>query len=146
MKQNIKIFLIALVIGMVSAFFISYKLEPTIISNALESKVTYFYVGAYNNINDATNKKSKYKNSIIYNENGIYQVIIGVYNKKETKNLMESYFLDQNISFKESVLKVNNELIKNMQNYELLITTSDQSYYENLNNSLLKTFNEYINK
>lgn len=146
MKQNVKIFLIALVIGMIAAFFICYKVDPAIISNAIESKVTYFYVGSYNNMEEAATKKNKYPNSLIYNEKGIYKVVIGVYNKKESIELMESYFNDLGITFYKKELKVSNELLKNMQNYELLITTNEKTYYENLNNSLLKLFNEYINK
>lgn len=146
MKQNVKIFIIALIIGMISAFLVCYKLEPTIISNALETKVTYFYVGSYNDLNSANNKKNNFKNAIIYNDNGIYSIIIGVYNKKESIELMESYFLDQGINFRQKEIKVSPELIKSLQNFELLITTSDKNYYESLNKSLLNLFSEYINK
>jgi len=146
MKQNIKIFLIALGIGMISAFIVCYKIEPTIISNALETKVTYFYVGSYNDITSANNKKSNYNNALIYSSDSIYSVIIGVYNKKESIELMESYFLDKGINFRKKEVKASQELIKAMRDYELLIATSDKNYYENLNKSLLKLFSEYINK
>lgn len=146
MKQNVKIFLIALGIGMISAFVVCYKIEPTIISNALETKVTYFYVGSYNDINSANSKKSNYNNALIYNSDGIYSIIIGVYNKKESIELMESYFLDKGINFRKKEVKASQELIKAMRDYELLIATSDKNYYENLNKSLLKLFSEYINK
>lgn len=146
MKQNVKIFLIALGIGMISAFVVCYKIEPTIISNALETKVTYFYVGSYNDITSANNKKSNYNNALIYSNDGIYSVIIGVYNKKESIELMESYFLDKGINFRKKEVKASQELIKAMRDYELLIATSDKNYYENLNKSLLKLFSEYINK
>ena len=146
MKQNVKIFLIALGIGMISAFVVCYKIEPTIISNALETKVTYFYVGSYNDITSANNKKSNYTNALIYNSDGIYSVIIGVYNKKESIELMESYFIDKEINFRKKEVKASQELIKAMRDYELLIATSDKNYYENLNKSLLKLFSEYINK
>ena len=146
MKQNVKIFLIALGIGMISAFVVCYKIEPTIISNALETKVTYFYVGSYNDITSANNKKSNYNNALIYSNDGIYSVIIGVYNKKESIELMESYFIDKGINFRKKEVKASQELIKAMRDYELLIATSDKNYYENLNKSLLKLFSEYINK
>lgn len=146
MKQNVKIFLIALVIGMISAFLVCYKLEPTIISNALETKVTYFYVGSYNDLTSANNKKANFNNAIIYNDNGIYSIIIGVYSKKESIELMESYFFDKGINFRKKEVKASGELIKTMRDYELLIASSDKSYYDNLNKSLLKLFSEYINK
>ena len=101
MKQNIKIFLIALIIGMVISYVFFYKFDDTLITNAIESKVTYFYIGSYNNIDEANKKKNNYKNSLIYNDNGIYKIIIGVYNKKECIELMESYFLDKGLTFRK---------------------------------------------
>jgi len=79
MKQNVKVFLVALLIGIVSCYIFCYKFDNTIITNALESKITYFSVGSYNSLENAANKKSNYKNALIYNDNGIYKVIIGVY-------------------------------------------------------------------
>lgn len=146
MKQNVKIFLIALVIGMISTFLVCYKIEPTIISNALETKVTYFYVGSYNDLGSANSKKANFNNAIIYNDNGIYSIIIGVYSKKESIELMESYLFDKGINFRQKEVKASTELIKAMRDYELLIASSDKSYYDNLNKSLLKLFSEYINK
>lgn len=145
MKQNVKIFLIALVIGMTVSLLLCLKLEPTIISNALETKVTYFYVGSYKSIEEAKSKEKNYANALIYNENGIYRVIIGVYSKEESIDLMDSFFLDKNINFQKKEVKASNELVKKMREYELLISTTDKKYYDNLNNSLLKVFNEYIN-
>lgn len=144
MKQNIKVFLTALVIGMVCAFLVCYKFDPTIVSRALESRVTYFYIGTYNNEAEALSKQNSYPDSIIYNSNGLYQVIIGVYSNKDTLELMESYFLDNNIVFRKKELKVDNVLLRNMKNYELLITSSEKEYYKDLNNSLLKLFKDYI--
>ena len=59
---------------------------------------------------------------------------------------MESYFIDKGITFRTNTLKIDNEFIQMIFNYEVLIKTSDKNYYENINNSLLKLFNEYINK
>ena len=144
MKHNLKVFLIALIIGMVASYIFCYKFDNTIISKALESKATYFYVGSYNSLNEATTKKANYKNAIIYNDNGIYKIVIGNYFKKESIELMSSYFLDLNYNFRTSEIKMNNEFLKSIGNYELLIKTSEKSYYDNINNSLLKLFNEYI--
>ncbi len=145
MKDNIKIFLIALVIGMACAFFVCYKYDNTIFANALTNKVTYFYVGSYNNLEEATKKKNQYKTAIIYKDDEIYKVIIGVYNKEESISLMESYFLDAGITYRTSSLKVDNEFIRNLDSYELLIKTSNKNYYENINESILNVFSTYIN-
>lgn len=137
MKHNMKIFLIALVLGIIAAYIFMYKFDNTIIVDAIDAKVTIFYVGAYNNLEAATRKKNEINNSIIYNEDGIYKVIIGVYKEKESIELMESYFDNLGIKFRTSTLKVNSSFLKLCKNYELLIPSSDTSYYENINHSLL---------
>ncbi len=145
MKQNIKIFLIALVLGMIASYIFCYKFDDPLSSLALESKITYFYVGSYNNLESATAKKNNFDNAIIYNDNGIYKIVIGAYSNKESIDLMSSYFIDLGITFRTSELKVSNELLNNISSYEILIKTSEKNYYDSINNSLLKIFNEYIN-
>ena len=90
MKENVKIFLIALILGMAVAFFLSYKFQDDV-AFALNPKVTYFYVGTYNNLDVANEKKLQYTNSFIFENNGIYQVVIGVYQDKSVIDLMSSY-------------------------------------------------------
>lgn len=145
MKENIKVFLVALIIGMGVSYFYCYKYNNSMVSFAREAKVTAFYVGTYNTLDKASTKMNSYDNAIIYNTNGLYKVLIGVYAKSESIDLMTSYFLDEGISFQKEEIKINNEFLKASESYELLIKTSDEDYYDNLNNSILKLFNEYIN-
>ncbi len=145
MKENVKVFLIALVIGMIAAFVVCYKFDNTIFSNALETKVSYFVVGTYNNKEDALEKSKNVNTSIIYDKNGIYEVVIGAYNKKETISLMESYFNDLGYHYKIGTLKVDNDFIRKIDTYESLIKTSDKKYFKELNASILKEFSLYIN-
>ncbi len=144
MKDKLKVFLCALLIGMITSYFVCYKYNDNILGFAKDSKVTYFYVGVYNNLEKATIKKNSMNNAIIYNDNGLYKVLIGVYSTKESISLMSSFFLDQGITFQKEETKINSEFLKNSESYELLIKNSDETYYDNLNNSLLKLFNEYI--
>ncbi len=144
MKNNLKVFLIALIGGIGVIYFINYKF-PTVITKALAPEATIFYVGAYNDLETALEKQNNYNSAVIYNKEGVYKVVIGIYNKEEVIALMESYFLDKDLTFKESQIKIDNTLLKNMENYELLIKNSNQEYYEGLNNSLLNLFKEYLN-
>ena len=91
MKENIKIFLIALILGMAVAFALSYKFrEP--IAFALNQEATILYVASYNNIDTATSKQANYPNSVIYEEEGIYKIVIGIFSDKIVLDLMKSYF------------------------------------------------------
>lgn len=144
MKENVKIFLIALIFGMAIAFFLSFKFQDQV-AFAINPKVTYFYTGSYNNLNLAEEKKSNYPNSIIYNEDGIYKVIIGVYQDSNVVDLMSSYFKDKGITFYQEKLKVDSAFLSDISNYELLIKSSNISYYESINASILALFYEYLN-
>lgn len=145
MKENIKIFLIALILGMAVAFFLSYKFKEPI-AYALNPEVTILYVGSYNNIDTATSKQRNYPNSIIYEEEGIYKIVIGIFGDTTVLDLMKSYFHDQGLNFYEEKIKTNSTFLREINNYELLIKSSETSYYDTLNKSLLNLFNEYINE
>lgn len=140
-----KIFLIALILGMVIAFFLSFKFQDQV-AFAINPKVTYFYTGSYNSLELAEKKKGIYQNSIIYEDSGIYKIIIGVYQDSNVIDLMSSYFKDKGISFYQEELKVDSTFLSEISNYELLIKSSDFSYYESINTSILNAFNEYLNK
>ncbi len=143
MKENIKIFLIALILGMVVAFALSYKFrEP--IAFALNPEATILYVASYNNIDTATSKQANYPNSVIYEEEGIYKIVIGIFSDEIVLDLMKSYFQDQGLTFYEEKIKTNSHFLQEINNYELLIKSSETSYYDTLNKSLLNLFNEYI--
>ena len=144
MKENIKIFLIALILGMAVAFFLSYKFKEPI-AYALNPEVTILYVGSYNNIDTATSKQRNYPNSIIYEEEGIYKIVIGIFGDTTVLDLMKSYFHDQGLNFYEEKIKTNSTFLREINNYELLIKSSETSYYDTLNKSILNLFNEYIN-
>ena len=145
MKENVKVFLIALIIGMVVAFFLSYKFQDQAVF-AINPKVTYFYVGTYNSLDVANTKAQNYTSSFVFENNGIYQVVIDVYQDKNVIDLMSSYFLDKGITFYQEELKVDNKFLSDISNYELLIKSSDSSYYESINSSLLNLFREYMSQ
>ena len=143
MKENIKIFLIALILGMAVAFALSYKFKEPI-AFALNPEATILYVASYNNIDTATSKQANYPNSVIYEEEGIYKIVIGIFSDKIVLDLMKSYFQDQGLTFYEEKIKTNSPFLQEINNYELLIKSSETSYYDTLNKSLLNLFNEYI--
>ena len=143
MKENIKIFLIALILGMVVAFALSYKFKEPI-AFALNPEATILYVASYNNIDTATSKQANYPDSVIYEEEGIYKIVIGIFSDKIVLDLMKSYFQDQGLTFYEEKIKTNSPFLQEINNYELLIKSSETSYYDTLNKSLLNLFNEYI--
>ena len=145
MKENVKIFLVALIIGMTVAFFLSFKFQDEVVF-AINPKVTIFYVGTYNDIEVANKKSESYDNSLIYEDNGVYKIVIGVYHDDSALLLMNSYFRDLGISFYQEEIKVDTTFLKEISNYELLIKESENSYYDNINTYILELFKEYLGK
>lgn len=146
MKHNLKVFFTALLIGMIASYIFCYKFDNPLTTLAKETKVTYFYLGSYNDYESANTKKGTYPEALIYNDNGIYKIIIGVYNEKDSIDLMSSYFWDKGLNFHQGELKVSSEFIKKISNYELLIKSSAaEKHYNDINNTILSLFNEYIN-
>lgn len=143
MKENVKIFLIALILGMAIAFFLSFKFKDQV-AFALNPTVTYFYVGSYNSLEVATNLSHSYSNSVVYQDGDIYKVVIGVFSDANVVDLMSSYFEDKNISFDRGSMSVDSSFLREISSYELLIKSSDTSYYESINESILNLFREYM--
>ena len=134
-----KVFLVALIIGIGGAYYVN-KFDSNLIASALSPSITYFSVGTYNNLELAKEKSTSYKTAVIYESKGLYKVIIGVYSDKDTVELMRSYFKDLGYNFSENKMRISGEVRESAKNYELLIKSSDKTYYESLNNSLLELF------
>ena len=144
MKENVKLFLIALILGMAIAFFLSFKFKDQV-AFAINPTVTYFYVGSYNSLDAASKVSQNYPNSVIYQDKDIYKIVIGVFSEDNVVDLMSSYFEDKGISFNRGSMSVDNAFLGEISNYELLIKSSDPSYYESINESILNLFREYMN-
>ena len=143
MKENMKVFLIALVLGMAVAFFLSFKFSDDVVL-AINPQVTYFYVASYNDLEKAEEKQKEYANSLIYEDNGIYKIVIGVYQDRGVIALMSSYFSDLDINFYTDEMKVDSSFLREIENYEYLIKSSEATYYESINTTILNLFDEYI--
>ena len=143
MKENVKVFLIALVLGMAVAFFLSFKFQDDVVL-AINPQVTYFYVASYNDSEKAQQKQEEYANSLIYEDNGIYKIVIGVYQDRGVIALMSSYFSDLGINFYTDEMKVDSSFLREIENYEYLIKSSEATYYESINTTILNLFDEYI--
>ena len=73
MKQNKKVFLVALLIGFGVIYFYNSKFDTTIVTKALAPEATIIYVGAYNDLDKANLKKEEYPEAIIYNNENVYK-------------------------------------------------------------------------
>ncbi len=147
MKQNFKVFFVALILGIgISLIYQKYFSDQNILTFAKESTITYFYVGTYNSEEEVKKMALNYANSLIYEDNGLYRLLIGACTNDNCLDLLSSYFNEENINYNKKTIKINNAYIREVQNYELLINTTDKKYYPSIISSILKTLANYLVK
>ncbi len=141
MKTYLKVIIIAILFGGLIAFLFYRDIKKEV--NALTSKdntINLFQVGVYKIYDNAINCKNNYDNAIIYEDNGLYRVIIAATSSNEVKTLLETFFANQDIKYYIKEIKVNDDTIKKIKNYELvLLKTNNTDVINNINKSILDT-------
>ena len=112
MKPYIKVLIAAVIIGVFTAFFFynDIKNEVIAITNN-DSEISLFQVGVFKVYDNAINFSESFENSLIYEDNGLYRVIIGASYHNEAKIKLEQYFTNQNITYYIKEIKVNERLL-----------------------------------
>lgn len=99
-------------------------------------------VGAYKNYDNLINKTKYLDNYIIYEENGLYKIFIGVTLNNNNYNKLDNIY--GNNSFKK-VLKISDtNYINNLKKYDTLINETNDK--ELLNNIIKKELRELENE
>lgn len=139
MKPYIKVLIAAIICGILIAFFFykDIKKEVVAITNN-ESEISLFQVGVFKVYDNAINFGKNFENTLIYEDNGLYRVIIGASYHNEAKVKLEQYFTNQNITYYIKDIKVNETFIEEITNYELiLIKTESSEVINSLNKSII---------
>lgn len=147
MKTYLKIILGAVVIGGVFAYFFYKDINASVraITNK-ENNLSIFQVGVFKSEENAINYQSNLPNSIIYqDDSGYYRVIVGVAYHEENKVKLEGYFSNKGIEYYIKEIKVSDEFIEKLSNYETVIIKSDkEEVIDNINVAMLKLFLTYL--
>lgn len=115
-----------------------------IYKNYKNKKVEYkeiyiLQIGAYKNYDNIINKTKYLDNYLIYEENNLYKIFVGVTLNNNTYNKLESFYKDDS-TFKK-VIKINNEeYIDNLKKYDTLINETNDK--EVLNTIIKKELRE----
>lgn len=139
MKPYIKVLIAAVIIGVLIAIFFykDIKNEVIAITNN-DSEISLFQVGVFKVYDNALNFSESFDNSLIYEDNGLYRVIIGASYHNEAKIKLEQYFTKQNITYYIKEIKVSDAFIKEITNYELvLIKCESDEVIKSLNKSIM---------
>lgn len=139
MKPYIKVLIAAVIIGVLIAvfFYKDIKNEVIAITNN-DSEISLFQVGVFKVYDNAINFSESFENSLIYEDNGLYRVIIGASYHNEAKIKLEEYFTEQNITYYIKEIKMSDSFIEEITNFELiLIKTESSEVINSLNKSIM---------
>ena len=115
-----------------------------IYKNYKNKKVEYkeiyiLQVGAYKSYDNVINKTKYLDNYIIYKENDLYKIFLGVSLNNNTYNKLENFY-NEDSTFKKVIKISNEEYINNLKNYDTLINETNDK--ELLNTIIKKDLRE----
>lgn len=122
---------IILVILSICFFFMIYRNYKS-----KESKFEEIYilqVGAYKNYDNVVKMTRDLDNYIIYEENNLYKIFLGVTLREDIFNKLESFYNEDYSIFKKVIKISNEEYINNLKKYDTLINkTNDKEILDNI--------------
>ena len=148
MKPYIKVLIAAVIIGVFIAFFFykDIKNEVIAITNN-NSEISLFQVGVFKVYDNALNFSESFENSFIYEDNGLYRVIIGAAYHNEAKIKLEEYFTSQNITYYIKEIKMSDSFIEEITNFELILMKTESSEVINsLNKSIMDALKSVLSQ
>ena len=115
-----------------------------IYKNYKNKKVEYkeiyiLQVGAYKSYDNVINKTKYLDNYIIYKENDLYKIFLGVSINNNTYNKLENFY-NEDSTFKKLIKISNEEYINNLKKYDTLINETNDK--ELLNTIIKKELRE----
>lgn len=148
MKPYIKVLIAAVIIGVLIAVFFYKDIKNKVIAiTNNDSEISLFQVGVFKVYDNALNFSESFENSLIYEDNGLYRVIIGAAYHNEAKIKLEQYFTEQNITYYIKEIKMSDSFIEEITNFELiLIKTESFEVINSLNKSIMDALKSVLSQ
>ena len=145
MKTYLKVVIGAIIIGGVFAYFFYKDISKEVI--ALTNKnyeVSLFQVGVFKNQDNALNYQNNFDCLIIYEDGDYYRVLVGIAYHEENKVKLESFLTNKGVDYYIKKVKMNEEFIKSLENYEtVMLKTDKEEVINNINKAMLELFLAY---
>ena len=145
MKTYLKVVIGAIIIGGVFAYFFYKDISKEVI--ALTNKnyeVNLFQVGVFKSQDNALNYQDNFESSIIYENGDYYRVLVGIAYHEDNKVKLESFLTNKGVDYYIKKVKMNEEFIKSLENYEtVMLKTDKEEVINNINKAMLELFLAY---
>ena len=142
--MNIKKIVILLIIALFFSSIIYFKYNK---EKNIAKEYYILQVGAYSNYDNVVKNTRELENYIVYEENNLYKIFIGITSDTEIYNKLVTTYASNLSTFKKTV-KINNEEIENkINNFDKVIKNTDDK--TNLNIIIkeeLKILEKFLNK
>lgn len=143
-KINIKGCAIILVVALLFSFVIYIKYK----NNDDGGKEYYILqVGAYKNYDNVVKKTREYENYIIYEEDDLYKIFIGITQENELYDKLSKIYAENTNTFKKVIKVKDEEFETKIRNYDKVINkTEDKTNLNIVIKEELKLLEKLLNK
>lgn len=147
MKNNIKLAVIAVLLGIILGKYIfsQYKEDVIDTMNITNNQIYIMQYGVYKNEDNMKENTKDLKNYFYYTDEKGYHVIIGITTKENLKDkIVDSYNIKSNIYMKKIQLD-NEEFLRLLEQYDSLIEqTTDKDIIVSAEKQILSKYEEIL--
>lgn len=141
MKKLYPIFL-AIIIGCGLAFFIFRKVEKNTFESE-EGNAVAVQIGVFKTLENANKMKENY-GGVVFEDEGLYRVYYSILNRDENIEFIKDYLNKKGINYYLKDLNLNNDVIKESDEYETLMTKTNEESKLSINEKLLNIYKEVV--
>lgn len=141
MKKLYPIFL-AIIIGCGLAFFIFRKVEKNTFESE-EGNAVAVQIGVFKTLENANKMKENY-GGVVFEDEGLYRVYYSILNRDENIEFITDYLNKKGINYYLKDLNLNNDVIKESDEYETLMTKTNEESKLSINEKLLNIYKEVV--
>jgi hypothetical protein len=129
MNINIKKIGLLIIVALFFSFIIFKKYKG---STENYYKFHIIQVGAYKNYDNVIKKTKEFENYIIYEEDNLYKIFIGVTTDIKTYDELVKTYSNGNNTFKKTIKTTDEKFIKTIKNYDEIIKNTKNKNESNL--------------
>ncbi len=138
MKKTLITILLAFGIGVSLTAFTIYSLKDKFLLLENKNTVTAFQVGVYKSKENADRALLEHPGAISVKDGEYYRVFVGVAKDKTYEKLLETFFLDRNVTVYPKEIEVTKNFFQEINLWESQINQNDTMILERMNQEIMK--------
>ena len=128
---------LALTIGALFAFYVFKGINITLADSIGDNYVIFYQIGVFRKYNNAYKLLDIYPESIIFKDDNLYYVYIGISQDSKIGLFYERYYQTNNINYYKKRVRVDDKCLNKIKDYEKLVN-------KNLKEDLISSYNKNV--